>query len=90
MDLDSGNPLDGLEGMEGEAEVNRWVWTAAVYQLGFAATAAMFAASGAHINSDDELWSMIAFCMFWPLTWAYVAFAFVVLLCLGWRGGPIW
>jgi len=64
-----------------------------VYLAGLAITAGFFGvglASGElHINSNDELGAMIAFCVFWPLTWAWIAFCFIVLVCLGWRGEPL-
>ena len=63
---------------------------ATVYVLGVIAMAMFFVASGANINSDDEAIAMFGFCVLWPLTVAYIAVAFVVLLCLGWRGGAVW
>ncbi len=64
--------------------------TAAAFIAGFTITAAVLFGSGAKPNDAGEAIVMFLFCMFWPLTWAYVAIATVVLLCLGWRGGPIW
>lgn len=65
----------------------------AVYLLGVVATAAFFGIGVArgelHINSADELGAIVAFCVFWPLTAAWIVFCLVVMLCLGWRGEPL-
>jgi hypothetical protein len=46
--------------------------------------------SGGKINTFEELSVLVAFAVFWPLTWLYVICMIILLLCLGWRGGPIW
>ncbi len=60
------------------------------YLGGIAATAGALACVVPRVNGPDEWLMLVAFCVFWPLTWAYLVLAFAVLLALGWRGGPIW
>jgi hypothetical protein len=73
--------------------MNKWLIILGAYLFGVIATATCFglglARGDLHINSGDELVSMIAFCVFWPLTLVWIVFCFAVLFFLGWRGEPL-